>query len=178
MTITVSGTNGVTFSDSTNQIKGLSVVNFTRKIWSLRAVPGDFSSKQYPEGWLNIPNNSINIPRIHPNSIFLVKWTMAMRTNYSDCLHWRASWGGSGWYQGTMPYDAGFSANSRPFYTTMWMDTLPNGVIGSKNMILEYYTANGNTGNRAAQVLNPNNRQDDNRYTQEYSSVTVFELAR
>jgi len=178
MTITISGSNGVTFSDATNQPKGLTVVNFTRRTWHTRVVPGDFNSKQYPEGWQNIQSNNINIERKHPNSIFLVKWTMSMRTQYSDCLHWRASWGGSGWYQGTMPYDAGFSANSRPFYTTMWMDTLPVGVVGSRNIILEYYTANGQTANRPAQIMNPNQRHDDNRYNQEYSSVTVFELAR
>ena len=172
MTITVSGTNGVTFSDSTNQIKGLSVVNFTRKIWSLRAVPGDFSSKQYPEGWLNIPNNSINIPRIHPKSIFLVKWTMAMRTNYSDCLHWRASWGGSGWYQGTMPYDAGFSANSRPFHSTFLVTST---ATGANTMRLRWRTANNQSGNMPATIWNPNS-SDDGRYTQEYSAATIWEI--
>lgn len=178
MTLTVSGTSGIGYSDASNEIKGLTVVNFTRRTWNTRTVPGDFNSKQYPEGWQNITSNNINIERIHPKSILLVKWTMAMRTQYSDCLHWRASWGGSGWYQGTMPYDAGFSANSRPFYTTMWMDSLPEGKLGSSSMLLEYYTANGGTGNRPAQVMNPTQRHDDNRYVQEYSSVTVFELAR
>lgn len=177
MTMTISGTSGITFSDSTSQPKGLTVVNVTRRTWNTRVVPGDWPSKQYPEGWQNITSNNINIERIHPNSIFLVKWTMAMRTQNSDCLVWRASWGGDGWYQGTMPYDAGFSANSRPFYTTMWMDNLPRGFVGSRSMLLEYYAANG-SGNRPAQVMNPTQRHDDNRYVQEYSSVTVFELAR
>ena len=178
MSIIVSGSTGITFSDNSNQTSGLTIVNFTRKTWSGRYNPGDFPSKQYPEGWGNIIDFPLNVDRVHPKSIFLVKWTMAMRTQYSDCLHWRASWGGDGWYQGTMPYDAGFSANSRPFYTTMWMDNLPSGITGSRPMLLEYYTANGGTGNKPAQVMNPNMRHDDNRYSQEYSSVTVFELAR
>lgn len=178
MPITINGTNGITFNDTTVQNKGLTVVNFTRKIWSTRYNPGDFNSKQYPEGWQNLHDDHITIERVHPKSILLVKWTMSMQNNYSDCLSWRGSWGGEGWYQATMPYDAGFTANARPFYTTMWMNNLPQGSLGSKNLLLEYRAANGNTGERPSTVINPNRREDDERYPTNYSSVTVFELAR
>lgn len=179
MPITISGSNGITFNDGTTQNSaGLRVINVTRKIWHTRFAPGTFTTKQFPEGWQNILDFDINVNRLHPNSVLLVKWTMSMRTNASDCLIWRASWGGHGWYQGTMPYDAGFGCNSKPFYTTMWMDSLPNGERGSKRMLLEYSCNNGDTNNRPASVINPNNRNDDNRYTQEYSSCVVFELAR
>lgn len=178
MPITINGTSGITFNNSTVQSRGLTVVNFTRKVWSTRYNPGDFNTKQYPEGWQNLQDEQIQIERVHPNSIFLVKWTMSMRNNYSDCLVWRGSWGGSGWYQGTMPYDAGISANSRPFYTTMWMDNLPQGVLGSRNLLIEYYSANGSGNNRPAEIMNPHRKSDDSRYFQEYSSVVVYELAR
>ena len=178
MTITISGSNGITFSDSTTQSKGLTVVNFTRRTWSTKTSPGDFNSKQYPEGWSNIQNdNFMMIERVHPKSIFLVKWTMSMRTNYSDHLQWRCSWGGLNKSQGTMPYDAGFSANSRPFYSTFWLDAIPEGTLGTRPMVLEYHAGNGSGGERPSVNINPHRRNDD-RLEQEYSSCTVYELAR
>lgn len=178
MTITISGSNGITFSDSTVQSKGLTVVNFTRKTWSTKVSAGLFSSKQYPEGWASIQtDNFIMVERVHPNSIFLVKWTMSMRDNYSDHMTWRCSWGGLSTSQGTMPYDAGFSANAKPFYSTFWLDAIPTGTLGSRALVVEYYTANGSAGDKPANVINPHKRNDA-RLTQEYSSCTVYELAR
>ena len=177
MTITISGSNGITFSNSTIQSKGLTVVNFTRKTWSTKTSPGEFNSKQYPEGWQNLNDGSMMIDRVHPNSIFLVKWTMSMRGNASDHFLWRCSWGGLNKSQGTMPYDAGFAANAKPFYSTFWLDAIPAGTLGSRPMLLEYWAANGSGGQKPSVNINPHKRNDD-RINQEYSSCTVYELAR
>ena len=168
MALTINGSS-LTYPDGSIQVSSSKIVNVARVTYNTRTA---WSTTTAAEIW------NWSYTKLYSNSYLYVEVDLSMRNNYSDCLVWELNYAEGSYFQGTQPYDAGFSANSRPFYTTMWMDTLPNGVIGSKNMILEYYTANGNTGNRAAQVLNPNNRQDDNRYTQEYSSVTVFELAR
>ena len=179
MTVTISGTNGITFSDSTLQRGGYVPVNFQRKTWAKRLNPGDFQQKSQPEGWQNFEFPLV-FERTHPRSIMWFKCHLAMRTNYSDCVVWEGTWGSgvNGWVQSPQGYDAGFAANSRPCNLSFWMDNLPDGETGGAVFHFRWRTNNSDTANRVAQIMNPNRRGDDVRYTQEYSAIECWEFAQ
>lgn len=144
------------------------VVAVTRHVNGQRVAWGDTSANTY---W------TIPVERKNPHSILFVDLRLSMRTNYSDCLVHECRYGDDTnyWHQGTMPYDAGFSSNSRPFSTTFWVDNINERYTGVNKMQFRWRTNNNGGGNKPAQIWNPNSG-DDARYNQEISTATIWEI--
>lgn len=166
MTITIGGgSNQFGFSDATSQATSGKLVNIQRVTCSSRFNWGARSNYMI---WAPL------ITKLNVNSTLLVKVNLSMRNNYSDCLIWYVQYGNDlTQYQGTQPYDAGFVANSRPYYSNFYVTG--NKQVGTHHMQLCWTTANNDTGNYPAGVWNPG-YVDDNRYTSEYSAMLVMEF--
>lgn len=162
MAITINGTS-LTYPDGSIQVSSAKIVNVARVTYNTRT---SWSTNTAAEIW----NWSYN--KLYSNSQLYVEVDLSMRNNYSDCLIWELNYAEGTWYQGTQPYDAGFTANSRPFHSTF---LLQSTATGSNTMRLRWRTANVQAGNMPATVWNPNSA-DDGRYTQEYSAVTIWEI--
>ena len=170
MAITLAGTNStITFNDSSTQTFASKIINFQRFVWAERNVP-QTRPRDIVE-WQPIPM----VTKLQENSYLLVKVNLSMRTNYSDHLNWWLTYGDDPTqYLGTMPYDAGFSANARPFHS-VFLVTGSNRP-GTRAMRLRWDTVNNQDGNKPNDVYNPS-YIDDNRLNNEYSQMVVFELA-
>jgi hypothetical protein len=170
MAITLAGTNStITFANSSTQTFASKIINFQRFVWRERTVAREYSTDQIY--WQPTPM----VTKLQQNSYLLVKVNISMRSNYSDCLNFFLRYGSDPTdYLGTMPYDAGFSANARPFHSVF----LVNGANapGTYAMNLRWTTANNQDGNKPADNYNPS-YIDDNRLDTEYSQMVVFELA-
>jgi hypothetical protein len=143
------------------------VINVTRHTYGRREAWSDAASATY---W------TFPVERKSPTSILYVDVKLSMRTNYSDCLVHECQYGDNGrWVQGPQPYDAGFSSNSRPYATAMWIDNINENYTGTIPMRLRWRTFNNSGGNKPAQIWNPNSG-DDGRYNQEISQVVVWEI--
>ena len=158
----------------------------TLKVTSLQDLSGNslFSSKVIKTGtgtyngrvsWSDAAANEYwadSYTKLSASSYLYVQLNLSMRTNYSDCLVHEANYANGTWYQGVQPYDAGFSANSRPFYSTFVINSASTGV---NTIRFRWRTANSSGGNKPAAIWNPNS-SDDARYTQEYSRWFVWEI--
>jgi hypothetical protein len=170
MAITLAGTNStITFANSSTQTFASKIINFQRFVWAERVVPT--TRAQDIILWQPEPM----VTKLQENSYLLVKINLSMRTNYSDHLNWWLSYGDDQVeYQGTMPYDAGFSANGRPWHSVFLVTGINKP--GTSVMRLRWDTANNQDGNRPCDNYNPS-YIDDNRLSNEYSQMVVFELA-
>jgi hypothetical protein len=170
MTITLAGTNStITFPNSTTQTFASKIINFQRFVWKERTV-----SQALQRDVVNFQPMPM-VTKLQENSYLLVKINLSMRTNYSDHLNWWLAYGDDPTeYQGTQPYDAGFSANARPFHS-VFLVTGQNKP-GTYAMRLRWDTINQSDGNKPNDVYNPS-KTDDGRLEQEYSQIVVFELA-
>lgn len=148
-----------------NSLVQSKIVNWGTNTYNGRVSWGDASANEY---W----NDSYT--KVQSNTYLYVELMLSMRNNYSDCLVHEARYAGGTWFQGTQPYDAGFSANSRPFYSTFFITGATT--TGSNTISFRWRTANNTGGNKPAQIWNPNS-SDDGRYTQEFSRWTVWEIA-
>lgn len=139
------------------------VIKFSRGTYSVRTSWSDTSSNEY---W------SDSYTKVSSTSFLYVQLNLSMRNNYSDCLIHEANYAEGTWSQGVQPYDAGFTANSRPFYTTFLINS---SSTGSNVIRFRWRTANVQGGNKPAQIWNPNS-SDDGRYSQEYSAWQCWEI--
>lgn len=162
MSISFNGTT-MTFGDGTSQVSSSKIVNVSRRTYAVRTAWSDTSAAEI---W------SEYITKLFSDSYLYVEVDLSMRTNYSDCLVHEMNYANGTWFQGTMPYDAGFSANSRPYHSTF---VITSSNTGSNIIRLRWRTNNNQGGNKPAQIWNPNS-SDDGRYTQEYSAMTVWEI--
>ncbi len=164
---TQTGNSGkVLTTDGTSSSWGYSkVINFQRVTYATRTSLPNSSNYTY---W------STPITKLVDSSNLFIELDLSMRGNYSDCLVHECQYAGSSWFQGTMPYDAGFGANSRPFHSTFYLTGITN--TGSNTINFRWRTASGSTGDRPAELWNPNS-SDDSRYTQEYSAIHIWEIA-
>ena len=163
MAITIYGSQ-VVFPDSSVQTSGNKLLNFQRITYGGRQTWTQGTENTY---W------SFAVNKLNASSSLYVEVHLSMRTNYSDCLVHACNYAGSGWFQGTQAYNAGFTANSRPFLSTFYLTGIT--ATGSNTMNLRWYTANNQAGNAPAVIWNPNS-SDDARYTQEYSAVQIYEI--
>jgi len=139
------------------------VIKFSRGTYSTRVSWPDASSNEY---W------SDTYTKVSSTSFLYVQLNLSMRNNYSDCLVHESNYANGTWFQGVQPYDAGFTANSRPFYTTF---LITSSSTGANTIRFRWRTANNTGGNKPATVWNPNS-SDDGRYTQEYSAWQCWEI--
>lgn len=98
---------------------------------------------------------------------------LSMRGNYSDHLMHEMQYASSSWFQGTQPYDAGFTANARPYKSTFFLTGITS--TGSNLISLRWRTVTVTSGNKPAVIWNPNS-SDDNRLSQEYSCMNIWEI--
>lgn len=140
------------------------IIRFTRITYSGREIFPTSANYTY---WTNA------LTKDRSDTSLYVQMHLSMRGNFSDCLVHECNYAGSSFFQGTMPYDAGMSANSRPFISTYFLTGVTN--TGSNTISFRWRTANGATGDRPAVIWNPNS-SDDARYTQEYSAIHVWEI--
>jgi hypothetical protein len=139
------------------------VVSTGTGTYAVRTVWPDQSSNEYWTG---------TYTKVSPTSFLYVQLNLSMRGNYSDALVHESNYANGSFFQGVQPYDAGFTANSRPFYTTF---LITSSATGANTIRFRWRTANGTGGNKPAQIWNPNS-SDDGRYTQEYSRWFVWEI--
>ena len=164
MTVSVSGST-LTYTDSTTQTTAAKVINFQRFTNNVRYSLPTTNSNSFL---------GFSCLKLQANSKLLIKADISMRNNYSDCLVWEIKYGPNGTlFQGTMPYDAGFGANSRPYHSVFYITD--SALTGYNSLSLSWRTANTQNGNRPADVINPNGI-DDQRLTQSYSSFCVWEI--
>lgn len=131
--------------------------------YSSRVSWSDASSNEY---WAD------SYTKASSTSYLYVQLHLSMRNNYSDCLVHESNYANGTWYQGTQPYDAGFTANSRPFMSTFVINT---SSTGANTIRFRWRTNNSQGGNKPAGIWNPNS-SDDARYTQEFSRWFVWEI--
>lgn len=162
MSITFNGTQ-LTYPDGSIQVSSAKVVNVDRKTYSVRTSWSDTSTAEI---W------NENYTKLYSNTYLYVEVDLSMRGNYSDCLVHEMNYAEGSWFQGTQPYDAGFSANSRPYHSTF---LITSSATGTNLLRLKWRAANGGGGNKPASIWNPNS-SDDGRYTQEYSAMTIWEI--
>lgn len=162
MAITFNGSQ-VTYGDGTIQVSSAKVVNVDRKTYNTRTAWSDASSTEI---W------SEYYTKLYSTSYLYIEVDLSMRGNYSDHLTWEMNYAGGTYYQGTMPYDAGFSANARPYHSVF---SITSASTGSNLLRLRWRTADGNGGNKPASIWNPNS-SDDGRLSQEYSAMTIWEI--
>lgn len=139
------------------------VIKFSRGTYSVRVSWSDAASNEY---W------SDTYTKISSSSILYVQLNLSMRNNYSDCLVHQCNYANGSWAQGVQPYDAGFSANSRPYYSTFYV---ASSATGANTIRFRWITNNNQGGNKPATIWNPNST-DDGRYSQEYSAWQVWEI--
>lgn len=167
MAITLSS-RGITYQDGSAQYSGGKVVNFTRITYSTRTSFPDTSGSAGATFW------SPSYTKLYAKSSLYIEVDIAMRANYSDHLTHEIQYAGSRWFQGTQPYDAGFSANSRPYHSTFYIVGVTN--TGANTINLRYRCNNNVSGERPANnVWNPSSA-DDARYSQEYSAMHIYEI--
>lgn len=164
MAIVVSGSS-IQFNDGSIQSSSSKIIQFARSTYNTRTAWGDATGATI---W------TVTFSKLSSSSNLYVEVDLSMRNNYSDCLIHELQYAGSSWFQGTQPYDAGFSANSRPYHSTFWLTGIT--ITGSNSFNLRWRTANSQAGNKPALIWNPNS-SDDGRYTQEYSCMNIFEIA-
>ena len=116
-----------------------------------------------------------SINKQYSSSILIAEVRLSMRDNYSDVLMHEMEVGNSGWVLSTMAYNAGFSANSRPASMRYWITGCTN--TGSQSFAMRWRTNNGASGDRPANIWNPNSG-DDSRHSQEFSEIVVWEIAQ
>jgi hypothetical protein len=167
MAMTLSA-RGITYNDGSLQYSSGKVINFQRIVYATRNSFGDTSGAAGNTFW------STAYTKISATSNLYLEVDLSMRNNYSDHMIHEANYAGSAWFQGTQPYDAGFSANSRPYHSTYYITGVT--ATGSNNISIRYRCANNQSGERpAGNVWNPSSA-DDGRYSQEYSSINVYEI--
>ena len=164
MAITFTGSTGIRYANTIEQLTTSKIINFTRVTNNTRTSWSDSANYTY---W------SPSIVKTLSTSNLFVEVHLSMRSNYSDCLVHEVQYAGSSFFQGTQPYDAGFSANSRPFRSTFYITGVTN--TGSNTLNIRWRTNNGSSGDKPAQIWNPNS-SDDGRYSQEYSSMEIYEI--
>jgi hypothetical protein len=167
MAMTLSS-RGITYSNGSLQYSSGKVINFQRITYGTRNSFGDTSGAAGNTFW------STAYTKLSATSNLYLEVDLAMRNNYSDHLIHEANYAGGTWFQGTQPYDAGFSANSRPYHSTFYITG--NTSTGSNNISIRYRCTTNASGERpAGNVWNPSSA-DDARYSQEYSSINVYEI--
>jgi len=169
MPITINA-NSIVFPDSTIQSGPSTVVKFTRITNNTR--------QSFPSSGTAAESGAIfwspAYTKSFANTNLYIEIDLSMRGNYSDHLTHLCNYAGSPYFQGTMPYDAGFSANSRPYHSTFLLTGIRN--TGSNTLNFSFRCQNGgNSGEYPASVWNPNS-SDDGRYNQEYSAIHVYEI--
>ena len=162
--------NSIVFNDSTIQSAPSTIVKFTRITYSTR--------QSFPSSGTAAESGAIYwneyYTKSYANTNLYIEVDLSMRGNYSDALVHLCNYAGSPYFQGTMAYDAGFSANSRPFHSTFLLTGIRS--TGSNLINLGFRCQNGtNSGEYPAVVWNPNS-SDDGRYSQEYSAIHVYEV--
>ena len=162
MALTINGSS-LTYPDGSIQVSSSKIVNVARVTYNTRTA---WSTNTAAEIW------AWSYTKLYSNSYLYVEVDLSMRNNYSDCLVWELNYAEGSYFQGTQPYDAGFSANSRPFHSTFLVTST---ATGANTMRLRWRTANNQSGNMPATIWNPNS-SDDGRYTQEYSAATIWEI--
>jgi hypothetical protein len=154
----------IRFSDGSTQAVSGKIINLQRVTNNTRTGWSDSGNYTY---W------SPAVTKLQSGSNLLVEVHLSMRGNYSDCLIHEVQYAGSSWFQGTQPYDAGFSANARPFRSTFYLTGVTN--TGSNTLNIRWRTNNGSSGDKPAQIWNPN-ANEDNRLNQQYSSMEIYEI--
>ena len=162
MSISFNGSQ-ITYPDGSIQVSSTKVMNVTRITYNVRTAWSDNSAAEI---WTPA------FTKLYSDTKLYVEVDLSMRNNYSDCLVHEMNYAEGTWYQGTQPYDAGFTANSRPYHSTF---LITSSATGSNTLRLRWRTNNVQAGNKPATVWNPNS-SDDARYNQEYSAMTVWEL--
>ena len=155
----------IKFADGSAQSASGKIINVQRVTYATR------------ESWPTSGNYTYwsisTVNKILSTSNLLVEVHLSMRNNYSDCLIHEVQYAGSSWFQGTQPYDAGFSANARPFRSTFYITGVTN--TGNNTLNVRWRTNNGSSGDRPAEIWNPN-ASDDARLVQQYSSIEIYEI--
>ena len=141
------------------------LVNFQRHVYGNRV---SFTYSANYTYW------TVAIDRKLPTSNLYVQLRLSMRNNYSDVLTHECYFAGR-WTKAPMAYDAGFSANSRPFSTDFYLENIGEDWTGVNQMQFRYRSKNAEGGQAPATIWNPNT-SDDTRNGQEISSVTIWEI--
>lgn len=162
MPITFNGSQ-IVYPDGSIQVSSAKIVNVARRTYNVRTAWSDASAAEI---WSEF------YTKLFSDSFLYVEIDLSMRGNYSDCLVHELNYAEGAYVQGTQPYDAGFSANSRPYHSTFLINST---ATGNNLLRLRWRTANSQGGNKPAQIWNPNS-SDDGRYTQEYSAMTIWEV--